>query len=189
MVTVLYSYVTVSFAGSDLSPPPFTAMTPWWCFSSGLAVESVNVIIARGVTGVSPKVIPWNSGRPYFASGFSGNLASSNPPRCMMKPSSPLSKSAAAFQVSSMPRAVTVPARFVGRRRAVLDLPAADVLAPEPGESLIGQPDHLSRVTFANLRCRQRVGAEQRSWPRLSHVDTTRAMRVSEMLQEALKLG
>src|SRR5713226_9555389 len=57
----------------------------------------------------------WNNGRPYeFAGGFSGSFTSSFPSRIKMNPPMPLSKSASALQVISVPDCVEDTCTLVG---------------------------------------------------------------------------
>src|SRR6266852_6489225 len=65
----------------------------------------------------------WNKGRPYeFAGGFSGSFTSFFPSRIKMNPPMPLSKSASALQVISVPDCVEDTCTLIGGGGGVASL-------------------------------------------------------------------
>ena len=124
---------------SDLSPTVFTAITRYRCRSPATAVPSLNCILANGWVGVSLYWGFWKTGRPKGFFPFSGTVAITLPSRSMMKWASPLSRSATASQISSLPRDPQVRRR--GRRGGVHHRRVPDILRPCPGNGSIGKPD------------------------------------------------
>src|SRR5947208_2895991 len=114
----------------------------------------------------------WNKGRPCeFAGGFSGSFTSSFPSRITMNPPMPLSKSASALHVISVPDCVEDTCTLIGGGgvASLVEPVLTYSVRPRPGDGFVRQPDGVRRIALI-LSLGLSAVAHQGSEPRLARI-------------------